>query len=405
MFKETVLLAFKNLWSYKLRSLLMMGGIILGSTLFIVVNSVGDQYKAHVIKRVEKFGLKNIFVFPYRGKLRMPPGSDNSVTSLTLGDVQAIENEIAEIKYVSPARIKPGVDYKYNSKTTTASLHGVTPMWELVQDTGVDRGEFITSEDMNAAARVCVLGTTVARELFGEEPPVGQQILIQNVTFEVKGILVSKGAAPGRMGDLDNKVMIPITSYDKRLFKQDHLNLVGMALFDFNKMDQVEKQLTALLQERHRTTGEIEDDFAVRRPVNLIKTLTKTSDQLTFFLSILAAFSLVLSGGVIANIMLISIKDRKKEIGLRKAVGARNEDIFKQFLFESSIIAFPAAIIGFCLAIIATWILASKIGVTPAISYNAAVVGGVITIMISIISGIIPAQRASTLNPVDALRS
>ena len=405
MINKSIGLALKNLWAYKVRSIFVTMGITLGSAMFILVNSAGPEYKEHVVQRVEKFGLNNMYVFPFMGKLRMPPGSDNSVTSLTLEDAHAIEQEINGIKYVSPVRMRPAVEFKFENRSTNASLHAVTSMWELVANFKTVKGETITSEDVQTRARVCLLGQTVAKELFERTPALGEQILIRNVKFRIKGLLESKGAAPGRMGDMDNKVVIPISTFKTRLYDQDHLNLLGMTVFDRNKMDGIEKQLIALFRERHRIAKDMEDDFAIRRPVNLIKMLTKTSDKLELLLNGLAGVSFLLSGSVIMNIMLISIRDRKVEIGLRKAMGANSQDIFWQFLLESSIIVLPGALAGFGLAQLSTHFLYSLIGIQTSLSLQATLLGIFIGVFVGIIFGIVPSRRASNLTPIEALRS
>ena len=396
--------AFKSLWDHKLRSALMMAGIVLGVAIFVVVNSVGGQFKDGVAERVRKFGIENIVVFPFMGKLRMPPGSDNSVTSLTFADVEAIKTEVPGVRYADPAMIRPGVNYKYGARETTATLYGATPLWEVVRDFGTETGEFISEEDVSGALRVCVLGRTVAGELFGDEDPLGKTIRINNTGFRVKGVLVSRGAAPGRMGDMDNRVVIPITTFGKKTFRQDHLNMITLRVEDVKRMDAVDEAVTGLLRERHNITDPSADDFTTRRPVNIIKILTRTSTKVTLFLTVLSFLFLVMGGSVVMSIMLASVRERRSEIGLRKAVGARSSDILLQFCLESVIITVPAGAAGFILGIAGTWTASSIIQLPPTVSLKAAALALSMSVLTGVVFGILPATRAAGIDPAGALR-
>lgn len=396
--------ALKNLAKYKLRSFLMMIGIVIGIIALTMVISAGLGAKKRVMDRVKKFGLESLMVRSNAGsRLGPKPSSSDLITTLTLQDAEIIKKEIRGISEIAPFNNTGNSNIGYFEKSTTAALFGITPLWAFVWDWDVTHGEFITDEDMSSLNRVCLLGPTVLKELFGETNPIGEQIQIGNVPFMVKGILQEKGISPGG-GDMDNRVMIPLSTYMRRVANVDYLGGIKILLNSSADVEKVKEEIVSLLRERHKIAPGTPDDFAVTTATEVTKVAETISGTFNLFLVLLAGISLITGGVVVANIMFISVNERKKEIGLRKAVGANTKDIMNQFLFESSTVTFLGGLIGLILGAAGARILSLVMNLPVAVSWIAIMAGVISSTIIGTIAGIQPARRAAKMNPVDSLR-
>jgi putative ABC transport system permease protein len=397
-------IAYTGLGRNKLRTFLMMIGVVIGITALTLIISAGIGAQNRVMERVKKFGLESIMVFAGGGSVMGQPSGGQATATLKLEDAEVIRQEISAVAEVAPFNRKGSTEIKYLDKSTTATVFGVTPTWASVWDWDAESGDFIAEEDMATFNRVCLLGPTVKKELFGEENPIGQQIRIGNIQFEVKGIMQPKGTSPGG-GDMDNRVNIPLSTFMRRVANVDYLAGIKIKLTSASAMDRTAENIRAILRERHSIAAGMPDDFAITTPTEVTKFAEKVAGTFNIFLALIAGISLIAGGVVVANIMLISVNERIKEIGLRKAVGARSKDIRLQFLFEATAVTLVGGISGIILGGIGAKILQMITGMPISVSWEGVVIGVVSSSLVGIVAGLQPASRASRLQPVESLRS
>jgi putative ABC transport system permease protein len=396
--------AFKGLGRNKLRTFLMMIGIVIGITALTLIVSAGMGAQDRVMERVKKFGLESMMVFAGAGREMGQPASGQAATTLTLEDAATIKQEIKAIADIAPFNQKRQAEIKFQDKTTTTSVFGVTPSWAPVWDWDATEGDFITDEDAANLARVCVLGPTVKRELFGTANPVGEQLRIGNVQFEIKGVMQAKGTSPAG-GDMDNRIYIPLSTLMRRIANVDHISAIKVRLTTAKDMDKTAASVQALLRERHKLAPGTPDDFTITTPTEVTKMAEKVAGTFNIFLALVAAISLISGGVVVANIMLISVNERRKEIGLRKAVGAQRKDIMLQFLFEATAVTLTGGGIGIVLGAIGAKILEAITQMPTSISWESVALGVVFSSLVGIIAGLQPARRAAALQPIEAMRA
>ncbi|MEW5945799.1 MAG: ABC transporter permease [bacterium] len=391
----------RALTANKLRSFFMMAGTMTGIAALTVIMSAGEGTEQKVMQRMETFGTRAIMVTAGGGKGFSPP--QEGVTTLTLSDADAIRNIVPEAEAISPAAVKHRMPVKAGDSQTQAAVFAAEPDWHEAWDWYVRDGEPVSSEDVATLARVVVLGSSTARDLFGERNPIGEYVQIGAVRFRVKGMLESRGTSP--MGtDMDNRCIIPLTTGMRRLFNQDHISYVRIRLKDSRDLIPVGERIRELLRERHHITPPKEDDFSIVTASNIAAMVRGVSGTLTILLGALAGLSLIVGGVVLMNILLISVSERKREIGLRRAVGASRRDILVQFLTESltvSILGMSAGCLlgmGLCLALMR---------LTPlplSLSWEPVALGVAFASLVGTFFGIQPARKAAQLNPVEALR-
>jgi putative ABC transport system permease protein len=396
--------AFRGLGRNKLRAFLMMIGIVIGITALTIVVSAGLGAQKRVMERVKKFGLDSLMVFAGGGQEMGRPSSGQQVTTLKIEDAEALKREIKSIVDTAPFYRKGETEVKYQDKTTTTTVSGVTPSWAPVWDWDAKVGDFITGEDLDSRALVCVIGETVRKELFGTSDPVGEKIRIGNLLFEVKGIMQDKGTSPGG-GDMDNRIYVPLTTFMRRVANVDYITNIKVRLKSYKDIDRAVEEIQSLLRERHKIAAGLPDDFTVRSSEEVKQMAEKVAGTFNILLVLIAGVSLVAGGVVVANIMLISVNERKKEIGLRKAVGAQRKNIMLQFLLETTAITLTGGVIGIALGVVGSKILAAATKMPTALSWESIVLGVIFSSAVGLVAGLQPARRAASLQPVDALRS
>jgi putative ABC transport system permease protein len=396
--------AFKGLGRNKLRTFLMMIGIVIGITALTLVVSAGMGAQDRIMERVKKFGLESMMVFAGAGREMGQPTAGQPATSLTLEDAVAMKQEIRAIADVAPFNQKRQAEVKFQDKSTTTSVFGVTPSWAPVWDWDAAEGDFITDEDASSLTRVCVLGPTVKRDLFGTASPIGEQLRIGNVQFEIKGVMQAKGTSPAG-GDMDNRIYIPLSTLMRRVTNVDYISAIKVRLTTAKDMDKTAASVQALLRERHKLAAGTPDDFTITTPTEVTKMAEKVAGTFNIFLALVAAISLISGGVVVANIMLISVNERRKEIGLRKAVGAQRKDIMLQFLYEATAVTLTGGVIGIILGAIGAKILEAITQMPTSISWESVALGVVFSSLVGIIAGLQPAKKAAALQPIEAMRA
>jgi putative ABC transport system permease protein len=401
--ERTIKESFKGLGRNKTRTFLMMLGIIIGiATLTFIVSAILGA-KSNVMEKVAKFGFDEIAVFAGAGRVMGVP-QDAPTTTLKVEDGEAILAEVKNVKSLAPSFQTRAIPLKSASGNTDSTVLAVTTSWAEVWDTPAVSGEFITDEDLTSLARVAVIGQTVAKELFGGEDPVGKQIHIRGVPFIVKGVLQAKGTSPTGQ-DMDSRTVIPLTTGLKRLFNKDYISQIKVKLQDPAKMAKTVEEIKRLLRERHNLQAGVEDDFTITTPTQVTEVATQVSTALSLFLIVISAISLIVGGIVVGNIMLISVGERKQEIGLRRALGARKKDILNQFLFESVAVTVFGGLVGVLFGLAGGKILTLFTKLAMVVSWEPFVLAFVFSGIVGVLAGISPAKRAASLDPVEALRS
>lgn len=400
MYKESFLMAWASLIANKMRSILTMLGIIIGVAAVIALVSIGNGVKQDIQNSISSLGSNLLMVMP--GAPRTPGirPSAGSMKSLKVSDYEAI-SKLDGVKAASPMTNGSYVVI-YQNKNWTTSVSGVSYNYLDVNNWSMKSGRFLSEKNVQNRERVAVVGKTVVKNLFGDEDPVGAEIRVKNIPFRIIGVLNSKGS--GAMGnDQDDMVIIPYTTAMERVEGVDYLRMIYVVGKDENGIDRLQSDIENLLRVRHGIKDTNLDDFNIQNMNSIMETMEETTGTLTLFLGAVAAISLVVGGIGIMNIMLVSVTERTREIGVRKALGATYSVIVTQFLIEAVVISLMGGIIGIILGIGSSKLIGMASGMSTVISIPTIVMSFAFSMAIGLIFGIYPARKAAKLNPIDAL--
>jgi putative ABC transport system permease protein len=344
-------------------------------------------------------------VISIRPGTQVVAGRSGPVGSLTDEDVEMLRNRLRDAVAVEGTRIEDGVAVSAGSRNGVYRIFGVRPPWAEVRKFGAERGEFVTETDVDSRARVCVIGQTVARELFGTEEPVGADVLINQVPFRVRGVLVAKGASPAE-GDRDARIVIPITTFSERLYRRVFLDQIVVQARDSSPTTLVDldQEIRVALREQHRITSGGTDDFVVRLPETIAEEARGLSRTVFLLLFGLAGVGVALAVLVIGLVTQQGVKVRQGEIGIRRAVGALPADILKQIIAEGVAVSVVGGVLGVALGVPAAWLLARWQSLSVGVSL-AVIVGPLLLVTLAAMAGVLPARTAAALDPAAALRS
>ncbi|KXB88000.1 ABC transporter permease [Veillonella parvula] len=400
MYKESFLMAWASLVANKLRSLLTMLGIIIGVAAVIALVSIGNGVKQDIEDSISSLGSNLLVVLP--GAPRTPGArpSQGSMKSLKISDYEAIA-KLEGVKAASPMTNGSYVVI-YQNKNWTTSVAGVNANFQDVNNWTMTSGRFFSDKNVQNRERVAVVGQTVVKNLFGDEDPVGKEIRVKNIPFRVIGVLKSKGN--GTMGnDQDDTVLIPYTTSMERVEGIDYLRRVYVVAKDDEGIDRLQADIENLLRVRHNIKDTNLDDFNIQNMKSIMETVAQTTGTFTLFLGAVAAISLVVGGIGIMNIMLVSVTERTREIGVRKALGATYSVIVTQFLIEAVVISLMGGFIGIAFGIGASKVIGMVSGMSTIVSVPTIIMSFAFSMVIGLIFGIYPARKAAKLNPIDAL--
>ncbi len=398
-------LALGAIWAYKSRSLLTMLGIIIGIGSVIVMISVGRGAKVHIQEQINSLGSNMLMIFSGSTRQGGVRGGFGTKPSLKVTDAEAIERECPAVKRVtySVYRNTQIVSGKTNWGTT---VNGTTPDYLVVRNWRLKEGEFITAYHLKSAANVAVLGSSVAENLFESwEEIIGQKIRINNFPFRIIGVLEPKGRTPGGR-DQDDAVFVPYSTAMRKLMGRrlpGVVYFIGVSAHSKQLVPEAKREIEALLRQRHKILTENDDDFTVRTLDEIAATSEKTGDIMTLLLTAVAAVSLIVGGIGIMNIMLVSVTERTREIGIRMAVGARERDVLIQFLVESTTMSFVGGLIGTLAGIAGAKLITHMAQWPTIITLDAIMLATFFSAAVGIFFGFYPARKASRLDPIDAL--
>jgi putative ABC transport system permease protein len=396
--------AFRALVRNKMRAVLTMLGIIIGVSAVIAMVSIGQGAQASVQAQIESIGTNLLFVSAGAqnvGGVRSGTG-DSGTNTLTAEDLEAIKREVPSVSMVTPA-VNARSQLVFGNTNWNTSLQGVNEQYPDIRKWTVQSGDFFTDADVRTAARVIVIGQTIGDSLFAGMDPVGQTVRVQNLPFRVVGVMVRKGQdQQGR--DQDDIAFAPYTTVQKKVLGSPRLQISYVSAISQDATYTAQQQITDLLRQRHKLTPNEANDFTVRNMTDIAEAASETNNTMTILLACIAGVSLLVGGIGIMNIMLVSVTERTREIGIRMAIGARSSAVRSQFLIESIVLSLTGGMIGILLGIIVSLAIPKMLG-WPTLVSAIAIIGSVVfSVAVGIFFGYYPARKAAALDPIEALR-
>ena len=393
--------SLKAVANNKMRSFLSMLGIIIGVGAVIVMMAIGQGSKESIRQELSTMGTNLLTIRPgadMRGGVRQDP---SAMQTLKMADYERIMREKKFVSKVSPEVTASGQAI-YGNNNTTSSMYGESIDYIDIRQWTIDEGECFTEEDIKKASKVCLIGATVVKELFNGHDPIGKTIRFKSIPMRVIGVLKSKGYNSWGM-DQDNVIISPYTTVMKRIAAQTYFSSIVCSALTEELSDAAIEELTQMLRDNHKLKGEAADDFTIRSQAEMMETMSSTMDTVTIILVVAAAFSLLVAGIGIMNIMLVSVTERTKEIGLRMAVGATGAVISLQFLIESVLISVTGGLLGILFGL-GLSSAASLIGMPASVPGWAIMVSFMVCVVIGVVFGYIPAVKAARMDPIEAIR-
>jgi putative ABC transport system permease protein len=402
---QTLKIALRALRTNKMRSFLTMLGIIIGIAAVIAMMAVGSGASYVISQQIASIGSNIILVIPgstTSGGLRAGAGGAQTLTS---DDVKAIQAECPSVETAAPT-VRSSGPVVYGNMNWSTVIMGTTPELFEIREWSVVNGRSMGQQDADGAAKVCLLGETVAENLFGGDDPVGKIIRIKKVPFTVIGVLEHKGQSPQGQ-DQDDTVFVPLRTAQRNLVRSQFTNSVGAVMVKARSealLDKAEQEIQSLLNQRHRITNGKEPDYSTRNLSEILAVAEQSSKAMSLLLGAVASISLIVGGIGIMNIMLVSVTERTREIGIRMAIGARRNDILMQFMTEAVLLTMIGGVIGICMGAGGAMMVSKMLEWPTLISIQSVSIAFIFSAAVGIFFGFYPARKAAQLNPIDALR-
>jgi putative ABC transport system permease protein len=395
-------IALRALARNKGRSLLTMLGIIIGVASVIAMVSLGQGAQQQVQQQIESMGTNMLIISAGSQRTGGVRGGAGTSTTLTPDDLAAIQRDAPAVSAISPS-VSASVTLVFGNGNWSTRAEGVAPSNLAIRNRAISSGEMFTENDVRSAARVAVIGETVSRELFAGADPVGQTIRVRNLPFRVIGVIAPKGQIQWGQ-DQDDTLLIPYTTAMKKLLSTQYLPTAYVSATSQQATFEAESQIGAILRQRHSIRAGQEDDFTVRNLTDVAESAQATTRVMTMLLGSIAGVSLLVGGIGIMNIMLVSVTERTREIGIRMAVGAKSKHVRTQFLLESLVLGLTGGVAGIALGIGLSALTSHVFGWPVITSVTAVIVSALFSMMIGVFFGYYPARKAAALDPIDALR-
>ena len=401
MLLNALLIAIKEIRRNILRSILTILGIVIGVASVIAMVMIGDGTTANVTANIEKLGSNMLNVRVGQEK-RGAPRDDNSAKPFKIEDITAIKNEVSNLKGVT-AENSGMANVVFGNKSNSSLIVGTTSDYFIIKDWEVEQGRTFDENELSSGKSVCILGTTVVKNLFGDENPIGATIRLKNFPCSVIGVLASKGASSfGR--DQDEVVITPLKMYQRKIQGNLDVSSIIVSVMEEKYIEDAKAQIISLMQDRRAVKVGEADNFHIRDMKDILNTMTSTTKMLTYLLGSIAAISLLVGGIGIMNIMLVSVTERTREIGIRLAIGAMQSEVLLQFLIEAIVLSTWGGIIGIFLGLGVGYGVVQIFELPYIINTQIILISFIFSTLIGVVFGYFPARKAARLNPIDALR-
>ena len=401
MLLNALIIAIKEIRRNILRSILTILGIVIGVASVIAMVMIGDGTTANVTANIEKLGSNMLNVRVGQEK-RGAPRDDNSAKPFKIEDITAIKNEVSNLKGVT-AENSGMANVVFGNKSNSSLIVGTTNDYFIIKDWEVEQGRIFEEGELSSGKSVCILGTTVVKNLFGDENPIGATIRIKNFPCSVIGVLASKGASSfGR--DQDEVVITPLKMYQRKIQGNLDVSSIIVSVMEEKYIEDAKEQIISLMQDRRAVKVGESDNFHIRDMKDILNTMTSTTKMLTYLLGSIAAISLLVGGIGIMNIMLVSVTERTREIGIRLAIGAMQSEVLLQFLIEAIVLSTWGGIIGIFLGLGVGYGVVQIFELPYIINTQIILISFIFSTLIGVVFGYFPARKAARLNPIDALR-
>jgi putative ABC transport system permease protein len=403
---EPLATAWVGIATHKLRSSLTMLGIVIGVAAVISLMSIGKGAQAQILSRIETLGSNLVLISPGSSTFGGIRGAAGSVQTLTQEDAEAIAAQVSYVDSISPT-YSTSLQLVVGGENMNSRVTGVTPEYQSVYNLEIASGVFFSDYEYQRGAKVVVLGSDVKDTLFADADPIGQQVRMGNNIVQVIGVLESKG---GGFNSPDSSILVPLTAMQQMVAQtrtsqgERAVSSIALTITDETHLDTAIGEITSLLRTRHRLGPNVDDDFSITSMQELAQTVTEATGTMTLLLGAIAAISLLVGGIGVMNIMLVSVLERTREIGIRKALGARERDIWIQFLIEAAFLTLAGGIIGVTAGWVVSYIVSSTGLITTLVTADIVLLAVSVSVGIGLFFGFYPAWNASRLNPIEALR-